>query len=133
MTYDDILKQATPRPWGFEEEDCDGHYEPAMVFGAFETPKPNIVCEMAARPNSDTNGELIVLAVNSHEALKAENEQKRKTIEALVEALEELQSALLAYDGHASFPNDISGWTESSGHAAYQKADAALALAKGGK
>jgi hypothetical protein len=72
MNTDEILKAATPRPWGDVPEDVmAGHYQPARVFGAYDTSKPKIVCELAARPNWDANAELIVLAVNAYEGDRA--------------------------------------------------------------
>ena len=71
MNTEQILKAATPRPWGVEPEELDRHYKPAMIFGAFDSDAPKVICDMAARPNDDSNAALIVIAVNSYEAREA--------------------------------------------------------------
>lgn len=64
------MSEHTPTPWGIEPE------EPCMIFGEFDTDAPKVICDMAARPNSQANAEF-VRALNAH-----------ALVEALTEALE---------------------------------------------
>ncbi len=114
MDIEEVLKKATARPWGVEPEDMDDHYKPAMVFGAFDTDEPKVICDLAARHNNAENSELIVLAVNAFEA-------DRELIRQLTVALERV---------YGNFDRLLAGQPVRDASETIAEADAALAAAK---
>lgn len=97
------MSEHTPLPWHAKMEHISdrGDWTPAQIWGAWESPEPKIVSELAARPAMNANARLIVQAVNSHasmiEALKAfvEAWEKSHQLEKTDVALRMARKALM--------------------------------------